>query len=128
MKYAYLLLKGNDNGRADLIESESQEFTLKELQRGVGGNIEIVNVKDPVDGRKLRLVIDDEGKIKGKRVNLRASLLYGSFHDCIVGDAILGKEIWTDDGPDVGKLEKEEALELQAVINERLGDLKAMIK
>lgn len=128
MKYAYLLLKGNDNGRADLIESESQEFTLKELQRGVGGNIEIVNVKDPVDGRKLRLVIDDEGKIKGKRVNLRASLLYGSFYDCIVGDAILGKEIWTDDGPDVGKLEKEEALELQAVINERLGDLKAMIK
>ena len=128
MKYAYLLLKGNDNGRADLIESESQEFTLKELQRGVGGNIEIVNVKDPVDGRKLRLVIDDEGKIKGKRVNLRASLLYGSFYDCIVGDAILGKEIWTDDGPDVGKLEKEEALELQAAINERLGDLKAMIK
>ena len=128
MKYAYLLLKGNDNGRADLIESESQEFTLKELQRGVGGNIEIVNVKDPVDGRKLRLVIDDEGKIKGKRVNLRASLLYGSFYDCIVGDAILGKEIWTDDGPDVGKLEKEEALELQAVINERLGDFKAMIK
>ena len=128
MKYAYLLLKGNDNGRADLIESECQEFTLKELQRGVGGNIEIVNVKDPVDGRKLRLVIDDEGKIKGKRVNLRASLLYGSFYDCIVGDAILGKEIWTDDGPDVGKLEKEEALELQAVINERLGDLKAMIK
>ena len=128
MKYAYLLLKGNDNGRADLIESESQEFTLKELQRGVGGNIEIVKVKDPVDGRKLRLVIDDEGKIKGKRVNLRASLLYGSFYDCIVGDAILGKEIWTDDGPDVGKLEKEEALELQAVINERLGDLKAMIK
>lgn len=128
MKYAYLLLKGNDNGRADLIESESQEFTLKELQRGVGGNIEIVNVKDPVDGRKLRLVIDDEGKIKGKRVNLRSSLLYGSFYDCIVGDAILGKEIWTDDGPDVGKLEKEEALELQAVINERLGDLKAMIK
>ena len=128
MKYAYLLLKGNDNGRADLIESESQEFTLKELQRGVGGNIEIVNVKDPVDGRKLRLVIDDEGKIKGKRVNLRASLLYGRFYDCIVGDAILGKEIWTDDGPDVGKLEKEEALELQAVINERLGDLKAMIK
>ena len=128
MKYAYLLLKGNDNGRADLIESDSQEFTLKELQRGVGGNIEIVNVKDPVDGRKLRLVIDDEGKIKGKRVNLRASLLYGSFYDCIVGDAILGKEIWTDDGPDVGKLEKEEALELQAVINERLGDLKAMIK
>ena len=128
MKYAYLLLKGNDNGRADLIESESQEFTLKELQRGVGGNIEIVNVKDPVDGRKLRLVIDDEGKIKGKRVNLRASLLYGSFYDCIVGDAILGKEIWTDDGPDVGKLEKEEALELQDVINERLGDLKAMIK
>ena len=128
MKYAYLLLKGNDNGRADLIESEIQEFTLKELQRGVGGNIEIVNVKDPVDGRKLRLVIDDEGKIKGRRVNLRASLLYGSFYDCIVGDAILGKEIWTDDGPDVGKLEKEEALELQAVINERLGDLKAMIK
>lgn len=128
MKYAYLLLKGNDNGRAYLIESESQEFTLKELQRGVGGNIEIVNVKDPVDGRKLRLVIDDEGKIKGKRVNLRASLLYGSFYDCIVGDAILGKEIWTDDGPDVGKLEKEEALELQAAINERLGDLKAMIK
>ena len=128
MKYAYLLLNGNYNGRADLIESESQEFTPKELQRGVGGSIEIVNVKDPVDGRKLRLVIDDEGKIKGKRINLRASLLYGSFDDCIVGDAILGKEIWTDDGPDVGKLEKEEALELQAVINERLGDLKAMIK
>ena len=121
MTYAYLLLKAGDSGRAALIESDRQEFTLKELQKAVGGNIEIVQVKDPIDGRKLRIVIDGEGKLKGKRISLRASLLYGSFYDYIAGDAILCKEIWTEDGPDVGKLELEEARELQKVINEKLG-------
>lgn len=60
-------------------------FTLQELQTLVGGYIEVVTT---VDGGLM--VLDEEGKLKGKPVNPVASALYvyGS-RDRVVGEAIL---------------------------------------
>jgi len=57
---------------------------LDTLQAAVGGYIEIVTL---ADGRLL--VIDEEGKCKGKEINLKANTLYNSRCDVIVGDAVL---------------------------------------
>ena len=59
--------------------------TLLELQQLVGGNIELVDL-----GKKY-LVLDEEGKLKGKMVNLIATgwLQQEGIHDFAVGTALL---------------------------------------
>lgn len=102
MEYCYFVLK--PNGEVIIMYQPNKEFDFKTLQKGVGGYIEIVR---PVQFIKvlgdhdLRMIVDDEGKLKGKPVNKIASLMYSPF-DIIVGDAILCTEIMTDEGPDVG--------------------------
>lgn len=69
-------------------------FSLTELQEAVGGYIEIVPIAEDVI-----MVIDEEGKLKGKPPNALASVIwwasYGSTDDPIVGPALLcsGKEV-----------------------------------
>ncbi len=54
------------------------------------------------------MMLDESGKIKDppKPVNPRASMLYSGlqYGDYIVGDVLIGKEIWTSEGPDIGGL------------------------
>jgi uncharacterized protein YacL len=64
----------------------AQKLNLAVMQEIVGGNIEIAYLQD---GRML--VIDEEGKLKGKPVNETATVLYNNPNDCIVGDAILAE-------------------------------------
>lgn len=62
-------------------------FELEELQKYVGGLIEIV----PLDGRTV-MVLNEEGKIDGLQPNRRATDIYQSYNhieDCIVGDVVL---------------------------------------
>lgn len=60
-------------------------WSLEELQTMVGGYIEIVRT---VDGRFL--VIDEEGKVYKKPLNIQATKLYiYGRHDPIVGTAVL---------------------------------------
>jgi hypothetical protein len=64
------------------------DFSLEELQTIVGGWIEIVNLRD---GRLLCL--DEEGKLKGKERNFKATEIYrkgrGTTKDFIVGDVLI---------------------------------------
>lgn len=62
---------------------EIQDTELETLQNAVGGYIEIVNL--PND---MILVVDEEGAIKNKEINLKASFLYG---DRIFGDVVFCK-------------------------------------
>ncbi len=52
------------------------------------------------------MMLDESGKIKtpAKLVNPRASMLYSGigYGDYIVGDVLIGKEVWTSEGPDIG--------------------------
>ena len=66
--------------------------TLKEAQEIVGGYIEFVSGKLD-NGRNVTLVMDDAGQLKGKAVNLKATVAYQtkypSTRDIIVGDVIV---------------------------------------
>lgn len=56
---------------------------LENLQRTVGGYIEIVTILNDIDGKKVVLIYDEEGKLKGYEPNFR---MYG---DQIVGTVII---------------------------------------
>lgn len=102
-----------------MVETDAESFELdifhKEIQCDM---IEIVRVKDPtgkIEGQLL-MIIDESGKLKGKRINLKASLLYGSIYDHIVGTALICKEGFVDGEPDCIPLTKEEATDLLNVM------------
>lgn len=57
-------------------------FTLEELQTLVGGYFEIVRTPNP----KTIAVVDDEGMIKRKPANMRASAKVGRL---LVGDVLM---------------------------------------
>jgi hypothetical protein len=75
-----------DGTQTEVSPKNGRKFTLEELQGYVEGFIEVVRTHD---GRLM--VIDEEGKLKGKPYNRGATHLYecGS-RDPIVGDAIIG--------------------------------------
>lgn len=117
--YAYLLLKADDRGKPKLVLSDRKDFTLDELQIAIDCDcIKIVRVRNPIDGSMLCMVIDESGKLKRKRINLRASLLYGSVYDYIAGDALICKEAITEDCPDLVKMSQADAEELEQVLRD----------
>lgn len=63
-----------------------ESYTLTEMQHYVGGYIETVNV-----GNGKVLVVDEEGKLKGKLPNRIATgwLQEEGIHDGVAGDAML---------------------------------------
>ena len=56
---------------------------LKELQDMVGGLIQVIHLKDK------QILIDEEGKLKGKEFNGEATELWDVNYDVIVGDAVV---------------------------------------
>jgi hypothetical protein len=84
------------NGTVEEIRpANGVNFTLGEMQTLVGGYIQIGQT---YDGEYM--VLDEEGKNKGKPFNLLATRLYRFGHDdLIVGDAIVAQ--WLEiNGPD----------------------------
>lgn len=57
------------------------DFTLWELQEAVGGYVEFIHLED-----HRTMVVDEDGRIKGKPVNLAATKLCGR---TIVGDVLV---------------------------------------
>ena len=90
-------------GTTEAIAPAGPHWRLEELQTLVGGYIEVVATND---GRFL--VIDEEGKLKKKPLNIQATKLYVfGRHDPIVGTALLFENKQEMDGPD--DTEEEEA-------------------
>ena len=80
----------------------------KSVGDAVDGWIEIVHpggLKDP-----FVMIVNDEGLIKGLPWNVAGCLLYGTpVHGSpIVGNIVIMKEGWTDDGKDLLGLSEEE--------------------
>jgi hypothetical protein len=69
------------------VDGTTQELnhrpTLEEAQSIVGGYIGFVKLEHGI------LIVDEEGLLKNKPINMQASRLYG--HSAIVGDVILLK-------------------------------------
>nr|ART39127.1 H353 [uncultured bacterium] len=61
-----------------------KKFALDELQQLVGGYIEMVRIPGDV-GRRI-FIVDEEGRLKGLKPNVRASHLAGQL---LVGNALL---------------------------------------
>ena len=64
---------------------EESKPNLKQLQKMVGGYVEVVTSLDS----KYQIVIDEEGKLKGKPFNKDATALLGYGDDELVGDAVI---------------------------------------
>jgi hypothetical protein len=80
-----------DGSKQDIAPSQGNKFSLEELQELVGGYIEIVVLS--VESRRI-MVIDEEGKAKGKEVNISATMLCRisssiSLTDFVVGDVVV---------------------------------------
>ena len=70
----------------EVVPANGTDFQLDELQAMVGGYIEII----PVLRGKI-MVLDEEGKLKGKPINDAATMIFmqAGFYDTIVGDALV---------------------------------------
>ena len=78
------LIKSNGE-EENVLPNNKRDFQLDELQKYVGGLIEIVKTKD---GRTM--VINEEGKINELPINQKATALYQyNEFDFIIGDVVI---------------------------------------
>lgn len=77
------LYKADGSKAVEIQPANGTDFQLEELQKAVGGYIEIINL-----GNGMILVVDEEGLCKHKPINLKASFLAG--HG-VVGDVVYCK-------------------------------------
>lgn len=92
------------------IEELDPENVLGDLQSLCGGYIQTVLAR--FQDRSLVLVLDEEGKLKDKPVNVIATWLTDFQMDKIVGPAVLCREGLRDGEPDLVGFSGEEASEL----------------
>lgn len=76
------------DGSVPFVEPKNgKTFTLDELQGYVGGDIECVHAS-----KRLIFVMNEEGKLRGLKVNLKATVFYRILmrnFDLLVGDVLL---------------------------------------
>jgi len=88
-----------DNGLSSVLLGTDNKVSrynvdsLESLQKAVGGYIEMLRPHKAIDEGLLKsdiiLIVDEEGILKNKEVNLIASALFGSI---LVGDVVITKE------------------------------------
>jgi hypothetical protein len=85
------------DGSAEMLQPPNGvNWQLAELQTLVGGYIEVGRT---IDGKYL--VLDEEGKLKRKPLNIAATRLYQyGRHDPIVGDAVVIDTFLEMNGPE----------------------------
>jgi hypothetical protein len=80
-----MLIKTNGE-QVKVFPKNGTDFKLPELRKLIGAAmIEVV----PLPNHKQIMVVDEEGKLEGKPTNDKASELYASLDDVIVGDALV---------------------------------------
>jgi Domain of unknown function (DUF3846) len=93
-------------GTTEPIAPAGPNWSVRELQTLVGGYIEVLRT---IDGKYL--VVDEEGKLKKKPLNIQATRLYlHGRHDPIVGTALLFDTKEEMDGP-AEEDDEDEAIE-----------------
>ena len=104
------------------IKELDPENVLGDLQSLCGGYIQTVLAR--FQDRSLVLVLDEEGKLKDKPVNVIATWLTDFQKDKIVGSAVLCREGLRDGEPDLVGFDGEEAAGLaQDIVDSFLGKL-----
>lgn len=98
---------------------------LETLQKEVGGWIELVHPIRFHNDEYLQgkvMVVDEEGICKRKKPNRIGTDLYGNY-STIVGDVLILKDIFTEEGLDVGGLTDDEANQLLAYLTLKYKDI-----
>lgn len=92
-----ILLK--TNGQFEVQEFEAPIY--KSIGKAIDGHLEIVRPRC-LSHFKFVMVVDEEGILKQKPLNLKASILYGILDhgQPIVGDVVFMREEMTDEGMD----------------------------
>jgi hypothetical protein len=81
------MTKSEQPGYAKTIHKENDKFTLDQLQKLVGGYIQVIELKDD-----RQMIINEEGKLMGLPYNDTATKIYNHHFgrgDYISGDAII---------------------------------------
>jgi len=97
-----------------------EDFDYKWLAKQIGCDwIEVVRPRDRL-AEGLIMIVDEEGLLKENVINIAGSWLYGTdLHgQPIVGDMLIIKEVYGDDGPEFASMSEETAESLK----EDLGD------
>ena len=99
------VIKVNASPDSVALLKTSNDLSLEFLQNQVGGLIQVIKT----DFKKVLMILDEEGKLKRKRVNLTATNIGNlPLYNCIVGDVLLVK----DKGADMSVFTEEEANKL----------------
>jgi hypothetical protein len=90
------LLRADGSAEESLLPSNGVNWNLSELQNLVGGYIEVLKT---TDGKFL--VVDEEGKLKRKALNIAATRIYQhGRRDPVAGDAVVIDTRLEMNGPD----------------------------
>lgn len=112
-------------GVAMEVELKPRKYLYQSMADAIGAElVEIVQPKFLDD--KYCIVCDESGLLKpDPQINIAASWLYGyQEHDCpIVGNIIIMKNVFTDDGIDTIGLDDADIVELKAMIRDSYGDM-----
>ena len=113
MKYAVVI---KPDGTVKMQEIGNGAADLSVLQSLVGGYIEVVSVANS----DFFLVVNEEGKLQGLRVNPIATAVYGTV-DVIVGTAVMLKDYVNDEGErDLSGMDRNTALYITKTLRHRL--------
>lgn len=120
--FKYAVIEVRASGQVVIFPMKKREIELSYLQRVVDGPIDIVPV--PLakhKGKKLLMVVNDEGLLKGLKGNALASAFY---LDYIVGDVVIGIQD-TEPEPDIYALPIEEAREIEQFIKDNYATMRS---
>lgn len=75
-----------DGTESEVFPADGKKFTLEELQKFVGGYIELTRTNKPVRD----MYVNEEGKLNGSSQNWKATTLYQyGYADPIFGDVLV---------------------------------------
>lgn len=114
-KLAILLKETGEIEVIDVPEDKGLQFYYQNI------NCELITIVNAMYlGKKYSLVADDEGLLQAEpKVNMLASILYGYLQhgEYLVGNVLVMKDEFTDEGLDTVGLDKAEAAVILGILN-----------
>lgn len=119
MSDQFIGIKVNTNGEINVINEDITKDMCDNIRTHIGGYMELVNPLYCGLPNDWRIVVDEEGSLKQKELNLIASTFYG-FHVHgvpIVGDVMFCKIGYVNDGVGIIQPNEEDIKEVESIIS-----------
>ena len=118
------IIKVSTNGLVDVLDAP-ESFDCRWLAKQIGCEwIEVVRPSERLEEGYV-MIVDEEGLLKENCLNVAGSWLYGTddHGEPIVGDLLIMKEEYGEDGPDLAGMSEESAIRFK----EELGDFRNLM-